>query len=249
MSETNLNPSTKTVTPVQAAQLKGEDKRNYIRKLFNNIAPRYDFLRMIVFLGQTSKWYRQALQDLELPPGTKVLDVGCGTGESTRFLSQFYPGIEVEGMDLSAGMLEVAKTMDTDSNYFEGDVCSIPRENETYDLVITAFTFRNFPEREKSLQEMLRILRPGGRLLILDHFHPQKPLWWRSIYTFWMSKIVPQIVRPFIEDATPYRYLAQSIINQLKMPEFANLIASFGAKVIQTNTYTGGAAGRLIAIR
>ena len=249
MSKTNPNLSSEAVNPVQATQLQGNEKRDYIRNLFNNIAPRYDFLRMIVFLGQTSKWYRQALQDLELPAGAKVLDVGCGTGESTRFLSQFYPGIEVEGMDLSAGMLAVAKTMDTQSNYFEGDVCSIPRENETYDLVITAFTFRNFPEREKSLQEMLRVLSPGGRLLILDHFHPQHPLWWRSIYTFWMSQIVPQIVRPFIEDATPYRYLAQSIIDQLKMPDFANLIENFGAKVIQTNTYTGGAAGRLIAIR
>ncbi len=96
---------------------------------------------------------------------------------------------------------------------------------------------------------MLRVLRPGGRLLILDHFQPQNPVLWKQTYTFWMSQIVPQIVRPFIEDSTPYRYLAQSIINQLKMPEFVDLIHSFGATVTKTNTYGGGAAGRLIAVR
>ena len=96
---------------------------------------------------------------------------------------------------------------------------------------------------------MLRVLRPGGRLLILDHFQPQHPVLWKQTYTFWMSRVVPQIVRPFIEDSTPYRYLAQSIINQLTITEFTELINSFGATVTQTNFYGGGAAGRLIAIR
>lgn len=245
----NNNPDNKTISPVKATQLQGEDKRQYIRSLFDKIATRYDFIRTIVFLGQTSVWYRQALVDLELQPGMKVLDVGCGTGESTRFLTNFYQDLEVEGLDLSPGMLAVARQLDSVSNYFEGDVCNIERPDATYDLVITAFTFRNFPDKQTSLQEMLRVLRPGGRLLILDHFQPQHPILWQQIYTFWMSKIVPQLVRPFIEDSTPYRYLAQSIINQLKMPEFTELINSFGATVTKTNTYGGGAAGRLIAVR
>ncbi|MDJ0589901.1 MAG: class I SAM-dependent methyltransferase [Pleurocapsa sp. MO_226.B13] len=146
-------------------------------------------------------------------------------------------------------MFSRARKLDSVSNYFEGNVCHIERPDATYDLVITAFTFRNFPDKQTSLQEMLRVLRPGGRLLILDHFQPQNPVLWKQTYTFWMSQIVPQIVRPFIEDSTPYRYLAQSIINQLKMPEFVDLIHSFGATVTKTNTYGGGAAGRLIAVR
>ncbi|NMF64146.1 hypothetical protein DP113_31335 [Brasilonema octagenarum UFV-E1] len=243
------NTNYSSVTPTQATKLEGDDKRNYIRNLFDDIATRYDFLRTLVFLGHTSLWYRQALRDLQLQPGEKILDVGCGTGESTRCLNRFYPGIQIEGMDLSPGMLSVARSMDADSNYFEGDVCSIPRPDCTYDVVVTAFTFRNFPNREVSLAQMLRVLRPGGRLLILDHFYPEKPVLWRNIYTIWMSKIVPQIVRPFIADTTPYRYLAQSIINQLKMPDFIQLIETSGAKVTKTNTYTGGAAGRLIAVR
>ena len=248
MTENNNNDNP-TITPLKATQLQGEDKRQYIRSLFDNIANRYDFLRTIVFLGQTSVWYGQALRDLALQPGMKVLDVGCGTGESTRFLTNSYPDIAVEGLDLSPGMLAVARQLDSVSNYFEGDVCHIERPDATYDLVITAFTFRNFPDKQTSLAEMLRVLRPGGRLLILDHFQPQNPIFWKYIYTFWMSRVVPQIVRPFIEDNTPYRYLAQSIINQLKMPEFTELINSFGANVTQTNLYGGGAAGRLIAVK
>ena len=249
MTENKNNQNNQTITPLKATQLQGEDKRQYIRTLFNNIATRYDFLRTLVFLGQTSVWYRQALVDLELQPGMKVLDVGCGTGESTRFLTNSYPDIEVEGLDLSPGMLAVARQLDSVSNYFEGDVCNIERPDATYDLVITAFTFRNFPDKQTSLTEMIRVLRPGGRLLILDHFQPQHPVLWQQTYTFWMSQVVPQIVRPFIEDNTPYYYLAQSIINQLKMPEFTELINSFGATVNQTNLYGGGAAGRLIAVK
>ncbi|MGK7897913.1 MAG: class I SAM-dependent methyltransferase [Xenococcus sp. (in: cyanobacteria)] len=248
MTENN-NIKNQTISPLKATQLQGEDKRQYIRTLFDNIATKYDFIRTIVFLGQTSSWYRQALRDLELQPGMKILDVGCGTGESTRFLTNSYPDIEVEGLDLSPGMLDVARKLDSVSHYFEGDVCKIERPDATYDLVITAFTFRNFPDKQTSLQEMIRVLRPGGRLLILDHFQPQHPILWKNTYTFWMSQIVPQIVKPFIEDSTPYRYLAQSIINQLSMPEFTALINSFGATVTQTHFYGGGASGRLIAVK
>lgn len=248
MTENKNNIDNQAISPIKATQLQGEDKRQYIRNLFDNIATKYDFIRTIVFWGQTSSWYRQALRDLELQPGMKVLDVGCGTGESTRFLTNSYPDIEVEGLDLSPGMLDVARKLDSVSNYFEGDVCNIKRPERTYDLVITAFTFRNFPDKQTSLQEMIRVLRPGGRLLILDHFQPQKILW-KQTYTFWMSQVVPQIVKPFIEDSTPYRYLAQSIINQLSMPEFTELINGFGAKVIETNFYGGAASGRLIAVK
>ena len=236
-------------TPDQAARLRGEAKRSYVRSLFDDLAPRYDFLRLLVFAGQTSRWYRRALGDLGLRPGQKVLDVGCGTGESTRFLRHRYPGVQVEGMDLSAGMLEVARRRDGEGTYFEGDVGAIPRPGGQYDVLLTAFTFRNFPAHEAALREMLRVLAPGGRLVLLDHFPPQRPAWWRAAYLTWMRRFVPVLVRPFIADPTPYRYLAESIIHQLSVPEFEGLLARCGARLVQTSFYTGGAAGRLIAVR
>ncbi len=236
-----------TFKEVEATKLHGDEKRKYIVTLFDNIATRYDFIRTLIFLGQTSRWYRKALSDLDLKSGDKVLDVGCGTGESTRYLSRLYQGVVVEGMDISTGMLAVAQRHDPDSIYFEGDVCAIPRTDSSYNLVISCFTFRNFPEREASIAEMLRVLRPGGHLLILDHFLPEKR--WRGIYTFWIRQIMPRIVWPFVKDASPYRYLAESIINQLKLADFVNLLESMSARVIQTDSYTGGAARRLIAIR
>ncbi|MDF5718526.1 MAG: class I SAM-dependent methyltransferase [Rhizonema sp. NSF051] len=249
MNEPELsNPNSSTVSPELATKLHGDDKAIYIRTLFDNISTRYDFIRTLIFLGHTSLWYRQALSDLDLKAGDKILDVGCGTGESTRYLINRYPGINIEGMDLSSGMLNEARRLSPALTCFEGDVCAIPCPNSTYDFVLTTFTFRNFPERNLALAEMLRVLRPGGRLLILDHFYPQKPLW-RSIYTFWMRRIVPQIVKPFIEDLSPYRYLAESIINGLSVTDFKLLLEHCGACVLQTNTYTGGAAGRVIAVR
>lgn len=234
-------------TAEQAARTRGDTKRDYVRSLFNTISPRYDFLRMLVFAGHTSLWYRKALRGLGLRAGDRVLDVGCGTGESTRFLARTYPGVRVEGMDLSPGMLSVARHHAPQGQYFEGDVCAIARPDASYDLVLTAFTFRNFPDHEVALREMLRVLAPGGRLIILDHFYPRSSELWRAAYTTWMKQVVPRLVSPFVEDATPYRYLAESIINQLSIPQFASLMSQCGAELIHSELYTGGAAGRLIA--
>lgn len=234
-------------TPGAAAQLRGGAKREYVRSLFDNISPQYDFCRLLVFAGHTSLWYRRALRDLGLRAGDRILDVGCGTGESTRFLRQHYKGTRVDGMDLSPGMLSVARRHDPQGTYFEGDVTEIPRPDASYDLVLTAFTFRNFPDHEASMREMVRVLAPGGRLVILDHFYPQDSELWQAAYTTWMRKVAPTLVKPFVEDNTPYRYLAESIINQLSIPQFGELMSKCGAELIHADKYTGGAAARLIA--
>lgn len=243
------NEYSSNITPSTATKITGDDKLNYIRTLFNNISTRYDFINNIIFLGHITLWHRLALSDFELKPGARVLDIGCGTGHSTKYLHDHYPGLNIEGMDLSLGMLSEASRLHPDLTFFEGDVCNIPRPDSTYDLITTVFTFRNFPDRENPVDEMIRVLRPGGRLVILDLFYPQKPLWWQKVYTFWIKKIIPQIVIPFIEDPTPYSYLGESIINGLTISDFKLLLEKHGADVIQTNTYTGGAAGRLIAVR
>jgi len=236
-----------TTDDFEASLLSNDSKRKYMIHLFNRIASRYDLIRLLVFLGHTSLWYRKALSDLELKSNDKVLDVGCGTGESTRYIKRLYPQVEIEGLDISSGMLEIASKKDTQGHYFEGDVCNIPRPDGCYDLVLTCFTFRNFPDAELALNEMMRILRPGGRLLILDHFYPQSPVW-RIIYTFWMVKVAPKIAGLFIDDTKPYHYLAKSIIHQLKFVDFIQRLENKGLQVVASNLYSGGASGRLIAI-
>ncbi|GAB1541502.1 demethylmenaquinone methyltransferase [Scytonema sp. NUACC21] len=243
------NTNSLNITPLSATKLTGDNKRNYIRQLFNNISTRYDFINNLIFLGHIKLWHQWALSDLELKPGTNILDIGCGTGHSTQYLHYRYPGLNIEGMDLSPGMLSEARRLHPHLNFFEGDVCAIPRPDATYDLVTTIFTFRNFPNHQTPINEMLRVLRPGGKLLILDLFYPQEPLWWQKVYTFWIKKIIPAIVIPFIEDPTPYSYLGESIINGLNVSDFKLLLEDHGASVSQINSYTGGAAVKLIAVR
>ena len=155
MTETNHSSHNHTITTLKATQIQGQDKQQYIGTLFNNITTKYNFLRTIVFLSQTIIRYSQAWGDLELQPGMKVLDVGCGTGKSTRLLANSYQDIEVEGLDLSPGILALAHQLDSLNNYFDGNVCNIELSDATYDLVITTFTFPNFPDKHTSLQEML----------------------------------------------------------------------------------------------
>ncbi len=236
------------ISPEGATRLRGDDKRAYVRTMFDRLAPRYDRLNLVISLGQTSLWRRRALADLGLEPGARVLDVGCGTGWVVQHLRKRYPGSRVEGMDLSPGMLEEAQRIDPNGAYFEGDVCQIPREDGTYDLVTTVFTSRNFPDLERSVREMLRVLAPGGRLLVLDSFPSARRGPWAAVQTFWMRWVVPVLVRPFA-DTGAYGYLAASIENHVDAATFVDICRRNGADAVRAVPYSLGSATCVVATR
>ena len=157
----------------QAVALRGEKKTRFVTSMFDSIADRYDLMNALLSFGMTSLWRKRAFRWLALSEGDRVLDVGCGTGWVPRFLHRRQEGLEIEALDVSPNMLQLAREKDSRTNYFEGDVANIEREDGSYDLVTTIYTLRNFPDRERSLAEMLRVLKRGGRLLILDAFPPR----------------------------------------------------------------------------
>lgn len=228
--------------------MRGDDKRHFVRGVFDRLAGHYDAMNLLISLGQTTWWRWRALSGLSLRSGAKVLDVGCGTGWVVRHLARRYPGTVIEGMDLSAGMLEAARARDREATYFQGDVTDIPRPDGTYDLVTTVFTLRNFPDLDASLDEMCRVLAPGGRLLVLDGFPPRGPRLWRAFHAFWMRRVVPALVRPFA-DASAYRYLAESILAHVAPEEVARRLEVRGLKVERVRLFGLGSAAVIVARR
>ena len=230
--------------PEKGVELKGEEKRQFVQSMFDRIARRYDLMNLLISLGQTTYWRKAALKGLRLKPGQKVLDVGCGTGWASRHIKKVYPGISVEGMDISKGMLSVAKRLDPEGVYFQGDVCSIPRQENTYDLVMTVFTLRNFPSLEKALEEMVRVTKPKGRVLILDTF-PVKNKVLRLLHTFWLKNVVPLLVWPFTNQRA-YRYMAESIFRHKTQEEVIALLRNLGCHKEEITHYSFGIATRIL---
>ena len=239
--------SSDEVEPAQAPRLPPAEKRRFVRRVFDRIARSYDAMNLLISLGQTSVWRARALSGLNLPPGSRVLDVGCGTGWVVRRLRAHYPGILVEGMDLSPNMIAQAYRRDPGGTYLVGDVGAIPHPDDTYDLVTTVFTLRNFPDLAAASREMLRVLRPGGLLVVLDTFPPEGAARaWRLWHRFWLSSVVPALVRPFA-DPTAYRYMAASIFAHVPVSRYVALLADLGASEVSTGSYSLGTATRVVA--
>ncbi|OQB43261.1 MAG: Demethylmenaquinone methyltransferase [Candidatus Latescibacteria bacterium ADurb.Bin168] len=234
------------IAPKDAARARGETKRRYVTAMFDRIAPRYDAMNIVISLGQTTIWRRRALKGISLPHRAVVLDVGCGTGSVIRLLRRSFRSARYMGIDVSSRMLETASFREPESDFCVGDAAFIPCRTESCDLVTTFFTTRNFPDLPAAVREMMRVLKPGGRLIVLDSFpvigHPV----WRVLRKCWMNGAVPFLVRPFT-DAQAYRYLAESIEAHCSAEALVDLLTSFGAVSPSIRSLSFGAAAVISA--
>jgi len=235
-------------TPEMAVAMRGDAKRGFVTDVFDRLAGRYDAMNLIISVGQTSLWRLRALKHVSLRGGERLLDVGCGTGWVVRYFSKRQPAAELEGMDLSPGMISEAQSRDGENVYFVGDVTAIPREEGSFDLVTTVFTLRNFPDLDSSLREMVRVLKVGGRLMILDSFPPHGPKLYQWFHALWMRRVVPLLVRPFA-DPQSFRYLAESILRHVEPEDVAARLEGMGCQIERLERYGFGAAAAIIVQR
>jgi demethylmenaquinone methyltransferase/2-methoxy-6-polyprenyl-1,4-benzoquinol methylase len=154
-----------------------ERKRTYNRLLFEEVAPRYDRITRLLSLGRDAAWKRWMISRLPQDQIGSVLDLACGTGDITSALRDAYPQAGVTGVDLCPDMLEIARERYPDGLHFlEADMSDLPMEDGTLDLVTGGYALRNAPDLQQTLAEIHRVLRPGGRLAVLDFSAPAQPL-------------------------------------------------------------------------
>ena len=231
----------------EAVKIRGEEKTNYVRSMFDSIASNYDLVNLLISLGQTSLWRNNALKKLQLKGDERLLDVGCASGIVCKILKQKHPFLKIEGMDLSPEMILEAQKKYPQIEFFEGDVMAIPRKDKDFDVLTTVYTLRNFPNLEESLNEMVRTLKPGGKLLILDAFPPKSKLF-SFFHRLWMQKIVPFLVRPFA-DPEPYRYLGESIFKHVSVDIVVEHLTSNNMEITELKNYSFKSAAAIIALK
>lgn len=183
--------------------------------MFDRVAARYDLLNTLMSAGLHYRWRERAADRAELSPGGSALDVCCGTGDLTLELAaRLVPGGHVVGCDFSEPMLDLAREKargrGTAGVRFEwADALNLPYDAGRFDAVTVGFGVRNFADHDRGLREMARVLRPGGRLVVLEFTRPRRPPF-STFYSLWFDRLAP-VLGKLSDDPEAYAYLAESV--------------------------------------
>ena len=206
------------IVPYKSSEL---SKKHQVADMFDNIAHRYDFLNRFLSAGIDIRWRKKALSFLKESRPQNLLDVATGTADVAIMAAKTLRPRMITGIDISDGMLEIGRKkiisagLDEKITLINGDSAALPFEANSFDAVTVAFGVRNFQHLEKGLAEILRVLRPGGKLVVLEFSRPKLPAV-RTFYNFYMKRIAANIGRIFSKNNCAYEYLDASI---QKFPE------------------------------
>lgn len=179
-----------------------------VAAMFDAVAHRYDVTNDVISLGQDRAWRRATLAAVGAQRGETVLDLAAGTGTSSEPLAD--AGVHVVPCDLSTGMLGVGKRRRPDLPFVAGDALHLPFADASFDAVTISFGLRNVPDPDAALAEMLRVTRPGGRLVVCEFSRPTFAPF-RAAYTNYLMRALPPVARAVSKEPEAYVYLAESI--------------------------------------
>jgi len=212
--------------------------------MFDRVASRYDALNSVMTAGLHHRWRERAADRAELGPGDSALDVCCGTGDLTLELAgRVAPGGHVVGCDFSEPMLDLAREKahrrDADGIRFEwADALSLPYDAGRFDAVTVGFGVRNLADLERGLNELARVLRPGGRLVVLEITQPNRPPL-STFFSLWFDRIVPRL-GSLSSEPEAYSYLPESVRNFPRPSRLGELMHNAGLERIRWTVLAGG---------
>lgn len=215
--------------------------------MFTSIAHRYDFLNHALSLNVDRRWRRRLIDACGVKPGEHVLDVATGTGDVAIEFARLTKAARITGLDPSTGMLVVARgktSADKDLariDLVEGDALALPFPNASFDVVTIAFGLRNLPDYARGVNEMSRVLRPGGRLVVLEFLPPSGAA--RLVFRSYIATVLPLVGRAISGSSEAYRYLAESIGGFIDAGAVRDLLTGAGLRSVETRRLTRGIAG------
>ena len=224
-------------------KLVDEDRKaDQVREVFDSVAPKYDLLNDLLSLGLHRYWKRRCIASTEVKAGQKVLDIASGTCDLAIALARLAGAGNVVATDINHEMLAIGaqrlRQAGVPCPVVEADAEKLPFASNTFDVITVSFGIRNMTHKDRALSEMLRVLRPGGRLLVLEF--SRCSTWFKPIYDFYSFHFMPWMGGVIAGDKESYRYLAESIRMHPDQPTFAGLMKDAGfEKVTWTNMTFG----------
>ncbi len=240
----------KKVTPYKDSTL---NKKEQVEKMFDTISGNYDILNRIISFGSDIKWRNKILRMILTKSPESILDVATGTGDLAIKFARKSKATKIIGLDISEGMLSVAKKKISDTilsekvEFIKGDSEALPFSTNSYDAITVSFGIRNFENLEKGLSEIYRVLKPKGLFIILETSIPAK-FPFKQGYLFYTKRVLPIIGKIFSKDKLAYTYLSESasvfpygkklnnILLKIGFIEVDNKPQTFGVATIYTAT-------------
>jgi demethylmenaquinone methyltransferase/2-methoxy-6-polyprenyl-1,4-benzoquinol methylase len=219
-------------------------KKDQVAKMFNNISRRYDFLNQLLSLGIDKMWRKRAIGVLEPLKPKILLDVATGTGEFALEALKLNPD-KIYGIDIADGMLDIgrkkilAKNVNAKVELLHGDSENIPFGENKFDAATVAFGVRNFENLKRGLSEILRVLKPGGMVVILEFSKPTS-FPFKQVYSFYFRFILPRIGSMVSHDKAAYTYLPKSVEAFPDGEDFLRILHDVGFKNTQCSSLTFG---------
>jgi demethylmenaquinone methyltransferase / 2-methoxy-6-polyprenyl-1,4-benzoquinol methylase len=223
------------------AHLKGKERAAYVQNMFDRIAGRYNLMNRIMTGGQDMRWRRFVVQQAQIPAGGKLLDLATGTGDIGFEAIKAVSGIHVVGADFSLGMMIVGKNMPMGEkmDWCGADALQLPFPDNTFNAVTSGYLMRNVIDIPRTLKEQLRVLKPGGRIVVLDT-SPPPDNWTGPFIEIHLRYIIPTLGRIISGNADAYQYLPSST-QAFKTPqELAAIMCEAGVRNVEYQTFMLG---------
>ena len=223
------------VVPLADSEL---SKKEQVADMFDNIAYRYDFLNRFLSVGIDIQWRKKAIQQLKDIDPQQILDVATGTADVAIMAARILQPEKIIGIDISEGMLSFGRKkiiklgLENLIELLNGDSETIKFEDNSFDAVTVAFGVRNFQHLEKGLSEIKRVLKPGGKLVVLEFSKPKAAIV-KQLYNVYMNSVAPGFGKIFSKNRNAYKYLDESIRKFPEGKNFTNILDDLG----YTNTF------------
>lgn len=215
----------------------GAQRAAKVNLLFDSVARRYDLLNDLQSFGLHRWWKRRLIKLARVRPGARALDVCCGTGDLAFGLAQ--REAETVGVDFSAAMLEVARERESKVALIRADALQLPFQDDTFDIVTVGYGLRNLASWQQGVREMMRVAKPGGRLLALEFGKPGNAIW-RTLYFGYLRLFVPCLGRLFARDADAYSYILESLKHYPAQEGVAAFMRELGLRDVRVISLLGG---------
>jgi demethylmenaquinone methyltransferase/2-methoxy-6-polyprenyl-1,4-benzoquinol methylase len=228
------------------------EKARRVAEVFDSVAPRYDLMNDLMSAGLHRAWKAFTVQLAGLRPGQRVLDVASGTGDLARaFAQRVQPGGMVVATDINGAMLAEGRRRLLDAGVCvpaaQCDAEHLPFADASFDRVSVAFGLRNMTHKEAALAEFRRVLRPGGKLLVLEFSRPWEPL--RPLYDWYSFQVLPRLGQMVAGDAGSYRYLAESIRKHPDQATLKSMMEQAGFVGVQWYNLSAGVVALHVGMR
>jgi demethylmenaquinone methyltransferase/2-methoxy-6-polyprenyl-1,4-benzoquinol methylase len=219
-------------------QLTGKERATYVQGMFTKIARRYDLMNRLITAGQDVRWRKRVIELARLRSNSSLLDLGTGTGDLAREALRRFPQAKVIAADFTLEMMRVGK-QNGDLNFSTADALFLPFPDGSYDAVVSGFLMRNVIDLQKALHEQYRILKKGGRMVILDTTRPKKNILSPFIQLH-MHFVIPTLGGLLTGEKDAYRYLPETTEGFVTAEEMASRMAAVGFKKLDFQRYMFG---------